>query len=87
MDNAGENKPITLINQVQKKALETMIDDVQVDKDAFFKVYNITKLEDMPSDKFLDAKSKIEEKKRRIEFEKAKQLTEGKDANAEIPTA
>jgi DNA recombination protein Rad52 len=86
-DRANVEEVIIKINEIQKKSLETMMDDAQVDKDAFLKAYDIVKLEDMPKDKFLDARAKIEEKKRRLEFIKAKQLTENKDANAEIPTA
>lgn len=62
MDNADKNAPVQNINDVQKKTLEGLIKQKAANVEAFLKHYKVEKLEDLPSNKFMQAKSALEAK-------------------------
>jgi hypothetical protein len=63
MDNADKNAPQTTVNEVQVNTLSKLIEETQSDLQGFLRHYKIEKLENMPSNKFMQAKGILEGKK------------------------
>lgn len=80
-DRANVEEVVVKINEVQKTTLENMIKETQADEKAFLKHYGIDKLSELPSDKFLNAKSGLDKKKAQMILEKHN------DTDAEILAA
>lgn len=62
MDNADKNAPVQNINDAQKKIIEGLLKQKAANVEAFLNHYKVEKLENLPSNKFMQAKSALEAK-------------------------